>query len=302
MAIIWTKEWQGSDDGTILKGIDLKNIQDDLSIVQTVGDVLSIPGQAQGDVLYFDGTNWVGLPAGTSGQALLTQGAGSDPIFGDVVAGDLTIAGQTTGNLLYYDGANWIRIAPGTSGDVLTSNGPGVAPSYETPGVVAAGAMTLVSTTTVTSSTNSGNIAISAEKYWVFYTLTSDLGGILLDLVFDDDVGATKYAWKLGFTRWDGVASTGTGSSASDDAMRIGLIRNGQTTIGNFQFDAGNLIVSNGVYVKGILAGNESVGGEGYGEFNGRYISDGTLNTFELVNSQAQNMTGTIWLYKISST
>lgn len=41
----------------------------------------SISGQAQGDVLYFNGTAWVRLPAGTAGQLLTTQGAASDPTW-----------------------------------------------------------------------------------------------------------------------------------------------------------------------------------------------------------------------------
>lgn len=44
-------------------------------------DDLAMAGQAQGDVLFFDGSNWVVLPAGTSGEQLTTQGAGSDPIW-----------------------------------------------------------------------------------------------------------------------------------------------------------------------------------------------------------------------------
>jgi hypothetical protein len=38
------------------------------------------PGsEAQGDILYYNGSAWARLPAGTSGQALLTQGAGANP-------------------------------------------------------------------------------------------------------------------------------------------------------------------------------------------------------------------------------
>lgn len=40
MAITWTKEWAGADDGTIVGGVDLKNIQDDLSnVLQTLDDI-----------------------------------------------------------------------------------------------------------------------------------------------------------------------------------------------------------------------------------------------------------------------
>ena len=41
MAITWTKEWEASDDGTILKALDLKNIQDDITSGST-GDATSI--------------------------------------------------------------------------------------------------------------------------------------------------------------------------------------------------------------------------------------------------------------------
>lgn len=127
MAIVWTKYWAGSDDGTILKGIDLRNIQDDLAVVQTVDDVLSIPGQTQGDILYFNGSDWVRLGAGTSGQVLRTQGAGSNPIWGDPT--DLSISSQTIGDTLYFNGTDWIRLPAGTAGQLLQSNGA-AAPSW----------------------------------------------------------------------------------------------------------------------------------------------------------------------------
>ena len=37
--ITWTKEWSGADDGTIVGGIDLKNIQDDLTNVLSTSDI-----------------------------------------------------------------------------------------------------------------------------------------------------------------------------------------------------------------------------------------------------------------------
>lgn len=49
---------------------------------------LSIPGQAQGDVLYFDGTNWVRLAPGTSGQLLKTNGAAANPQWATATAGN----------------------------------------------------------------------------------------------------------------------------------------------------------------------------------------------------------------------
>lgn len=40
---------------------------------------LAMSGQTQGDIIYFNGTNWVRLAAGTNEAVLQTQGAGADP-------------------------------------------------------------------------------------------------------------------------------------------------------------------------------------------------------------------------------
>jgi len=49
-----------------------------------IGDT-NISGAAEGDVLYRDsGGDWVNLAAGTGGYALITQGSGNPPVWGDV--------------------------------------------------------------------------------------------------------------------------------------------------------------------------------------------------------------------------
>lgn len=45
------------------------------------GTDISLGSDTQGDVMYYDGTNWVRLAAGTSGQVLETQGAGFNPVW-----------------------------------------------------------------------------------------------------------------------------------------------------------------------------------------------------------------------------
>jgi hypothetical protein len=44
MAITWTKNWSGSDDGTILKGSDLGNIQNDMASVLQTSDIVEYDG------------------------------------------------------------------------------------------------------------------------------------------------------------------------------------------------------------------------------------------------------------------
>jgi len=52
---------------------------------------LTISGEAQGDILYFNGTNWVRLPAGTSGKVLQTNGTGANPSWETASGGGATI-------------------------------------------------------------------------------------------------------------------------------------------------------------------------------------------------------------------
>lgn len=61
----------------------------------TVTDI-TITGEVQGSILYFDGSNWVQLSPGTSGQFLQTQGAGSDPQWADEVPPAADIVTSTT--------------------------------------------------------------------------------------------------------------------------------------------------------------------------------------------------------------
>ncbi|MBK9723349.1 MAG: hypothetical protein IPO78_17435 [Saprospiraceae bacterium] len=56
------------------------------------GTDIALGSDAQGDVMYYDGTNWVRLAAGTNGYFLKTQGAGANPVWA---------AGSADGNGIY---------------------------------------------------------------------------------------------------------------------------------------------------------------------------------------------------------
>ncbi|MFQ5685152.1 MAG: tail fiber domain-containing protein [Candidatus Scalindua sp.] len=74
-------------------------------------------GPVQGDVVYYNGTNWVNLGAGTSGEFLQTQGAAANPQWSAAGGGDITSVGDVTtgaafgatagndGNTLNFEGA-----------------------------------------------------------------------------------------------------------------------------------------------------------------------------------------------------
>jgi hypothetical protein len=60
-------------------------------MAQTGTDITSIAGLAQGDVLYYNGTSWVRLGAGTSGQYLKTNGTGANPSWSSVTSSILQV-------------------------------------------------------------------------------------------------------------------------------------------------------------------------------------------------------------------
>lgn len=86
----------------------------------------------------FDGTRLVTLAStGTSGQALVSAGAGVAPAYGILpIIGGGTNASSfgTVDGTIIYDGTRLVATATGTAGQVLTSNGAGVAPTYQASG------------------------------------------------------------------------------------------------------------------------------------------------------------------------
>jgi hypothetical protein len=93
--------------------------------VNTSGQVvdLTISSEAQGDILYRNATNWVGLAAGSSGQALITSGPGSNPYWGTPSVG---VSSALANSVTAEAGANDYTIAFGTAGGAYTLTIPAV--------------------------------------------------------------------------------------------------------------------------------------------------------------------------------
>jgi hypothetical protein len=112
---------------------------------------LTITGEVQGSILFFNGTNWVRLPPGTDGYSLTTHSTGQNPTWemlnsgavpigpagGDLsgtypnpTVSDLTISGEAQGDILYRNATNWVRLAAGTDGYVLTTHSTGQNPTW----------------------------------------------------------------------------------------------------------------------------------------------------------------------------
>lgn len=84
---------------------------------------------AQGDLLYYDGTNWVALNAGTSGYYLKTQGTAANPVWAALSA----LPAGTQGDVLYYNGTAWVALGAGTTGQFLMTQGAAANPLWSTP-------------------------------------------------------------------------------------------------------------------------------------------------------------------------
>ena len=120
------------------------------------GAKIAMGSDAAGDVLYYNGTDYVRLAKGTSGQ-VLTQGASAPAwaadstdvtgtaVGGSIVSGTvgaitlnnnsvtgahLALSGQQSGDVMYYNGSDWVRLAKGTAGQVLKMNVGATAPSW----------------------------------------------------------------------------------------------------------------------------------------------------------------------------
>ena len=84
----------GTSDSPEFAGVNIGNASD-TTITRVSAGVLAVEGNqipspgsvAQGDVLYYNGTVWARLAAGTSGQFLKTNGAAANPAWADSTGG-----------------------------------------------------------------------------------------------------------------------------------------------------------------------------------------------------------------------
>ncbi len=117
---------------------------------------LVLASQASGDITRFNGTHWVVVHVGTTGQLL--QVVGGQPTWVTYTPTNLNLTSQATGSLTYYSGSAWVQLGIGTTGQVLTVAG-GI-PSWATPAagggvdtIVDPGADTDVGAITATTNT-----------------------------------------------------------------------------------------------------------------------------------------------------
>lgn len=99
----------------------------------TASQLLDWIGSTRGSVLYRGAAGWAILVPGTSGFALVSNGAGADPSYQAVTADIQTLLdgiSTTQGVILYYDGTDWVALSPGISGQFLQTLGAAANPVW----------------------------------------------------------------------------------------------------------------------------------------------------------------------------
>lgn len=87
------------------------------------GTKIAMGSDAQGDILYYNGTNYARLAAGTSGYLLKTQGAGANPTWADMTASQAQMESASATDVYVTPGRT--QYHPGVAKAWVNFNGTG---------------------------------------------------------------------------------------------------------------------------------------------------------------------------------
>lgn len=247
---------------------------------------VTLTGAAQGDTLYFNSLIWTRLSAGTDGQALTTNGAGANPAW----------QGMTTqGDVEYYSGSARTRLAPGTDGQFLQTNGAGQNPSWVDQSVIYKSPQV-----TMTTATESSNITIAADKrYHVFLEGQKITGNGTVGIRFNDDTG-NNYDYKANTFYMDATADATAESEAASALIMTGAQA---ATSGALKCDFTIETTkrnSDSAFAYGSCVYDAVTGGYALGHFAGAYDADVTISSFE-ISIGGDTFTGTVTMYELTT-
>lgn len=123
--------------------------------INNLSDV-AITSQAQGDILYYNGSNWVNLAPGTSGWYLKTQGAAANPVWAAAAGGGDLLADGTVPLSANWDIGNF-QIIFGEAGEYISGDNTDLT-------IASGGAIDLTATTDVVVPANVGVTFGTGEK------------------------------------------------------------------------------------------------------------------------------------------
>ena len=190
-----------------------------------------------------------------------------------------------------------LHVIGGTSGDVLTANGAGVAPTMQTP---SAGAETLVSTTTVTAATGTGNVTIVADRIY-HVILQGTMGATIspLRFTFNDDISASSYSTSLA-SLVRNVTTPTIVNLVDTLAEHITLVNSQGASLGfwgDFYIDTFNK-ASRGAFVWGHINGFDTIAGSVWisSQLSGLWEDNTAPTHFDIFGTNI--WTGQVYLYE----
>lgn len=253
-------------DSATISGI----VAADIASGAITGPKIAMGSDAQGDILYHNGTNYARLAAGTAGQALTTGGASANPAWaGMTTRGDLEYRGATTrtrlavgtanqvvrsdgtdpawasvttlldnlfsssqGAVLYRGATAWAALAPGTSGQFLKTQGAAANPVWDSAGFTAAtqAEMEAASSTTVGVTPGRHHFHPSSAKVWVVGLNTTIDASYNVSSLTDNGVGD----WTVNFTTGLSSANyaySATARSGGDNCCSVKNLASGNCTV-----------------------------------------------------------------------
>lgn len=217
--------WYGYGGGTVADGsITTLKIADNA----VTGAKIALGSDAAGDIMYYNGTDYVRLAKGSANEVLQINSGATAPEWGTVQATEIAanavgaseladdavdtdaivnanvttakiadnaitlakMAGGTDGELITYDtNGDPAAVAVGTATHVLTSNGAGAAPTFQAP---AGGGATIVHAFSNTTTTNYAGTASS------FGTVGAGDRDIYIKKIDTNNEGVFTKIWKNG--------------------------------------------------------------------------------------------------------
>jgi hypothetical protein len=178
---------------TQIKG---SNIEDGTVVAADVADnavtgaKIAMGSDAAGDILTYNGTDYIRLAKGTAEQ-VLKMNSGATAVEWGTDAGGIAIPGSSVaGDTLYHNGSIYTRLAKGTAAQVLTMNAGATAPEW----AAAAGGVdgiTSAANATAISIDSTERVTMPLQPSFSAY-LTSNANGVV--------GGATTYHITNAFT------------------------------------------------------------------------------------------------------
>lgn len=208
------------------------------------GAEIAVGSDAQGDVMYYNGTDWVRLGAGTSGQKLETRGAGANPVW------DTDETAAITGNL---DMTGFMIM--NVSSITMNSEGAPIFASTHTTFTYNMGTSTMTLSTfgvtldgnVLALSTKSFTVTISSDASWdseayPIWQAPADKG-ITIRSVYAAVMGGTSVTYNIEERSWASLGSAGTDIYSSDQAADTNGEIEVANTINNAIIDATDHLV-----------------------------------------------------------